>query len=77
MQKFDDDMPFVCIVMVYHHPICAFGPKYDFYLIFMKICTWMHIKILIMDNVKIMFFSPPGVVAMLFFAVLATFFNFY
>ena len=77
MHKFDDDMPFVCIVMVYHHPICAFGPKYDFYLIFMKICTWMHITTLIMDIVKIMLISPPGVVGMLFFAVLATFINFY
>ena len=33
----------------------------------------MHITTLIMDIVKIMLFSPPGVVAMLFFPVLAIF----
>ena len=65
------------LFMIYHHPICAFGPKYDFSLIFMKICTWKHIITLIMDIVKKCFFSPPGVAAMLFLAVLAVFINFY
>ena len=77
MHKWDDDIPLQYKQMAYHHQICAFGPKYDFSLIFMKICTWMHIKTLIMDIRKIMLFSPPGVVVMLFFAVLATFINFY
>ena len=52
--------------MTYHHPVCPFGPKYDFSRIVTKICTWMHITSLIMKIVKIVLFSPPGVVAVLF-----------
>ena len=53
MHKWDDDIPLQYKQMTSHIQICAFGPKYDFSLIFMKICTWKHITTLIMDIMKI------------------------
>ena len=77
MHKWDDDIPLQYKQMAYHHQICAFEPKYDFSLIFMKICTWMHIKTLIMDIVNIMLFFTTSGGGDADFFVLATFINFY
>ena len=70
MDKQDDDM-------VYHHPVCPFGQKYDFSQILMKIGTWIHITSLIMESVKIVpFFTTRGGGSTVF-TVLAAFINFY
>ena len=67
MHKWDNDIPVVCIVIAYHHPICAFGPKYDFTLIFIKNLHMDASYNTDYGNCRIMLFLPPEVVAMLFF----------
>ena len=70
INKQDDDMP-------YHHPVCPFGPIYDFSWILMKICTWIHTTSLIMEIAKIVLFFTTRGGGSTVFAVLAAFNNFY
>ena len=50
----------------YHHHVCHIRPKNNLSRMFMKIGMLMHITSLIMEIIKLMFFSPPGGVAVLF-----------
>ena len=74
LRKLDDDMP----LMAYHHPICAFGSKYDFFSDFHEnLHMDAHYNTDYGYCENNVFFTTRGGSNAIFFAVLATFINFY